>query len=158
MKYKEEFIEKVRKGEAQIQVDGDEKWGDLLKYIFGNENIFAPLNYYSGGQESRFYPVPNLPIIHAKDFIIQETKVNLAEFRYYYEHDWKQRLLLVDLGEQIVNRFITVAAGEEQKYINGESGVSISAYSQMREIQEPELLTHKQIEGLIGKPFKYVEG
>lgn len=160
MKYKEELIEKVRKGEAQIQVDSDDKWNDLLNTIFLKRNkkmVYA--KYYRCSRESVYncfpFPVENLPIIHAKDFIIQESEVNWVEVSDD-EKDWERHILLADLGERIWSRYIVVA-GDTEYYLNGGTNIGTYKFRFMRPIPQPEPLTHKQIEEMIGKPFKYVE-
>lgn len=164
MKYKEELIEKVRKGETQIQVDNESKWNDLLKYIFPKKEPIGLLiaNYYIGNKDSQkgydwsssYYM--GIPIIHAKDFIIQEPEVNWVEVRDY-EEQWKKRILLADLGERFKYRYIVVNPEYNDAYIKGGDSLLFGHYKFMRPVPQPEPLTHKQIEELIGKPFKYVE-
>lgn len=85
-KYREDLIEKVRNGEAQIRVDQHEVWNDLLNYTFPlrkqDEVSFVFYSYYDRGVEylGSNEPRYDMPIIPAKDFLIQESEdVNWVE-------------------------------------------------------------------------------
>lgn len=160
-KYKEDLIEQVKTGKAQIQVDRDDKWRDLLNYIFTERkgsNVYG--DYYMKTKPDNYdwdaSPFQNIQIIHAKDFLIQEPEVNWVEVCDHEDMKWQKSILLADLGYKILYRYIIVDIKHIEDYLNGKSNLLFGHYKFMRPIPQPEPLTHKQIEELIGKPFKYI--
>ena len=162
-KYNEDLVEQVRSGKAQIQVDSDSTWGELLRIIFPvRTGLAVGFNYYYQSRNSpdRYKrsdtPHDILPIIHAKDFLIEEKEVNWIEVRDGVNYKCIKDILLTDIGVQFNYRYLVLDPGKEEKYINGESDLDVTAFRFMRPISQPEPLTHNQLEELIGKPFKYV--
>lgn len=161
MKYNDFLIEKVRSGKAQIQVDSDSRWNDLLNTIFlKRDKKIVYSKYYCYSHESVYTgfpsPVDNLPIIQAEDFLVQEPEVKWVEVRNNVNYQWVRAILVADIGVQFKYRYLIVDPGKENKFIGGESNLDVSAFKYMREIPQPEPLTHSELEKLIGKPFKYV--
>ncbi len=162
-KFKENLVEQVRSGKAQVQVDGNSKWGELLRIIFPKRtDLVVTYNYYHShigaidGYKMLVTPNNNLPIIQAKDFLVQEPEVNWVEVRDNEHNPWRKRIFIADLGPRVVCRYAVVSEDCEKDYISGGQLNSTVHYKYMREIPQPEPLTHSELEKLIGKPFKYV--
>lgn len=162
MKYKQELIDKARNGEIQIFTNEDDKWDDLLNYIWPKRTSYIILNYYSADANHFEYKCHHhhsysIPIVNASDFIINEPEIKWVEVRSSDGSPWKKRIFLGDLGPTIELRYICVIEQYSNKYLEGNKSVDVFGWSQMREIVELENLTHKEIEELIGRPFNYVE-
>lgn len=167
-KYNEKLVEQVRSRKAQFRVDCDSKWSDLVNYIRNDGRdckitstakfvCYVPEDTTYGGYWEFVEPVEGLPILHAKDFLVQEPEVNWVEARNNSNQPWSRAILIADIGTQFKFRYIVVEPGKENRFIGGESNLDVSAFKYMREIPQPEPLTHSELEKLIGKPFKYVE-
>lgn len=165
-KYNEKLVEQVRSGKAQVQVDNDRRWEDLLQYIFPKRpknRCIVDYAYSGNNDECRNGYISidgslfeNLPIIHAKEFLVQEPEVKWVEVRNNHNQQWSKAILIADIGVQFKFRYFVVESGKEERFINGESNLDVTAFKYMREIPQPEPLTHSELEKLIGKPFKYV--
>ena len=55
-----------------------------------------------------------------------------------YSEEWEKRILLHDLGESFKYRYVTVLKDDEQIYLEGMSNIVVTAYIQMKPINEVE--------------------
>ena len=75
--------------------------------------------------------------LHKSQF--EEVKEpNYVMVRESEDAEWVKKILLHDLGEQFRRRYIVVIRGDEELYLSGENNVRISAFAQMKPINEVE--------------------
>lgn len=140
-KYNQKLVEEVRQGKAQVQVDQDEKWNDLLNHIFPKRNSSVVIwNFYKFKHNRESYtvcddPFENLPIIHASKFIEEEVKWVLVSDKGI---DWKKRIFITDLGGRFAKPIVTVTDHYTNNYLNGENEIGTTEWKLMREIEEPK--------------------